>query len=71
MPTTRSKISEYPRNPGVVMTNEEIEKSIEKYNLELMALDDQIYTLKARQIKIKLLQNALVSIQELTNASPS
>lgn len=53
------------------MTNEEIEKSIEKYNLELMALDDQIYTLKARQNKIKLLQNALVSIQELTNASPS
>lgn len=71
MPTERPKISEYPRTQGVIMTREEVEKSLEKYNFELMDLDDQIHTLKTRQNKVKLLQNALQAILELTDVSPS
>lgn len=52
------------------MTKEEITQEIEKYNFELMDLDNKIYTLKARQDKVKLLQDALQILLSL-HVSPS
>ena len=69
MSIERPKIFKSTRNPGVTMTAEEIQKSIDKYNLELMDLDNQIYSLKARQDKIKLLQNALITLLDLHASS--